>query len=113
MHISDMFAASKKRPASLRIAGGLLGMLISCLFWLGFPDQVIFFEGGLLLSGGSVLHGGATYLKNIDVLGQTARSDGRMHGTLSRLLLLVAALAYGAGSLAWLAAVFHLFGFLK
>ena len=113
MYISGLFTISDKRPGTLRIVGGLLGMIGSCLFLIFFPNQVVFFEGGLFLCGGSALHGVAKYLKDMDVRSRTPQANEGIRGTISRLLLLVAALAYGAGILTWFVTVLHLAGFLS
>ena len=43
MHISGVLTDTEKRPGTIRIVGGVLGMIISYLLLMFFPDQVIFF----------------------------------------------------------------------
>ena len=70
---------------------------------------MIFFEGGLFICGSSALHGVAKYLNDADVRNRPLQGNDStteptpegIRGTIARLLLLVAALAYGAGILAW------------
>jgi hypothetical protein len=119
MQILHALTDAEKQSVNIRILGGVLGMIIHFFLLLSFPNQIMFFEGGLFICGGFVLHGIAKYLQDAEVRSQTSqgedsttelRTEGT-RGTISRFLLLVTGLAYGAGLIAWLVAVLHLIGF--